>query len=60
MEGGSGVFGNPKEQKAENDDTPVLRGYQENAQLKVNRDFLGERSGPGTRHGGDRWCTGDT
>ena len=44
--GASGVFSNGKEQKARNDDTLVARLYQEIGQLKVERDFLTERSGP--------------
>ena len=44
--GASGVFGNGKEQKARNDDALVARLYQEIGQLKVECDFLAERSGP--------------
>ncbi len=46
VEGASGVFGNGKEQKTKNDDALVARLYQEIGQLKVERDFLAERSGP--------------
>ena len=46
MEGASGVFGNGKEQKAKNDAALIARLYQEIGQLKVERDFLAERSGP--------------
>ena len=46
VEGASGVFGNGKEQKGRNDDALVARLYQEIGQLKVERDFLAERSGP--------------
>ena len=42
----SGVFGNGKEQKSKNDAALVARLYQEIGQLKVERDFLAERSGP--------------
>ena len=49
VEGASGVFGNGKEQKAKNDDALVARLYQEIGQLKVERDFLAERSGPCVR-----------
>ena len=42
----SGVFGNGKEQKGRNDVALVARLYQESGQLKVERDFLAERSGP--------------
>ena len=45
-EGASGVFGNGKEQKAGNDAALIARLYQEIGQLKVERDFLAERSGP--------------
>ncbi len=46
VEGASGVFGNSKEQKSRNDATLIARLYQEIGQLKVERDFLAERSGP--------------
>ena len=46
VEGASGVFGNGKEQKGRNDAALVARLYQEIGQLKVERDFLAERSGP--------------
>ena len=46
MEGASGVFGNGKEQKSRNDAALIARLYQEIGQLKVERDFLAERSGP--------------
>ena len=45
-EGASGVFGNGKGQKAKNDAALIARLYQEIGQLKVERDFLAERSGP--------------
>ena len=45
-EGAAGVFGNGKEQKARDAATLVARLYQELGQLKVERDFLAERSGP--------------
>ena len=45
-EGAAGVFGSRKEQKARNDDALIARLYQEISQLKVERDFLAERSGP--------------
>ena len=55
-EGASGVFGNGQEQKAKSDAALVARLYQEIGQLKVERDFLGERSGPSVRaSGGRRW-----
>ena len=46
MEGASGVCGNGKEQKGRNAAALVARLYQEIGQLKVDRDFLAERSGP--------------
>ena len=46
VEGASGVFGNGKEQKGKSDVALIARLYQEIGQLKVERDFLGERSGP--------------
>ena len=45
-EGASGVFGNGKEQKSQNDAALIARLYQEIGHLKVERDFLAERSGP--------------
>ena len=45
-EGASSVFGNGQEQKSRNDDSLIARLYQEIGQLKVERDFLAERSGP--------------
>ena len=45
-QGAPGVFGNGKEQKAKSDAALVARLYQEIGQLKVERDFLAERSGP--------------
>ena len=46
VEGASGVFGNGKEQKGRNGVALVARLYQEIGQLKVEREFLAERSGP--------------
>ena len=45
-EGAAGVFGNGKDQKSRNDSALIARLYQEIGQLKVERDFLAERSGP--------------
>ena len=45
-EGTSGVFGNGKEQTFRSDAALIARLYQEIGQLKVERDFLAERSGP--------------
>ena len=44
--GTAGVFSNGQDQKARNDAALVARLYQEIGQLKVERDFLSERSGP--------------
>ena len=44
--GAAGVFSNGQEQKASSDAALIARLYQEIAQLKVERDFLSERSGP--------------
>ena len=46
IEGSAVVFGNSQEKKAKNDAALVARLYQEIGQLKVERDFLAERSGP--------------
>ena len=46
IEGAAGVFGNGREQKAKNDASLMARLYQEIGQLKVEKDFLAERSGP--------------
>ena len=46
MGGASGVFGNGKEQKSRNDAALIAHPYQVIGQLKVERDFLVERSGP--------------
>ena len=45
-EGAAGVFGNGQDQKARSDAGLVARLYQQIGQLKVERDFLEERSGP--------------
>ena len=44
--GAAGVFGNGQDHKAKSDAALVARLYQEIGQLKVERDFLAERSGP--------------
>ena len=44
--GAAGVFGNGQDKKAKNDDALMSRLYQEIGQLKVERDFLAERSVP--------------
>ncbi len=45
-EGAAGVFGEDQEKKAKNDAALIPRLYQEIGQLKVERDFLAERSVP--------------
>ena len=45
-EGATGVFSNGQEQKAKSDAGLIARLYQEIGQLKMERDFLAERSGP--------------
>ena len=45
-EGAAGVLGNGQDRKARNEAALVARLYQEIGQLKVERDFLAERSGP--------------
>ena len=45
-EGASSVFGTGKDQKARNDAILFARLCQDTGQLKVERDFLAERSGP--------------
>ena len=44
--GAAGVFGNRQDQKARSDAALIARLYQEIGQLKVERDFLSELSGP--------------
>ena len=45
-EGAAGVFGKDQDKKSKNDAALIPRLYQEIGQLKVERDFLAERSGP--------------
>ena len=45
-EGASGVFGNGKDRKSKNDSALIARLCQGIEQLKVEGDFLAERSGP--------------
>ena len=44
--GGFGGFGKDQERKSKNDAALIPRLYQDIGQLKVERDFLAERSGP--------------
>ena len=44
--GAARVFSNGQEQKASSDAALIARLYQGIGQLKVERDFLAERSGP--------------
>ena len=46
LEGAAGVFGENHEKRQKADDALVARLYQQIGQLKVERDFLAERSGP--------------
>ena len=45
-DGAAGGFGNVRDQKAKSNAALVARLYQEIGQLKMERDFLAERSGP--------------
>ena len=45
-DGAAGVFGNGQDRKAKSDAALIARLYQKIGQLKVERDFLAERSGP--------------
>ena len=45
-EGAASVFGDGQDQQARSDAALVARLYQQIGQLKVERDFLEERSGP--------------
>ena len=45
-EGAASVFSNGKEHKSRNDAALITHLYQEIGQLKVERDFLAERSVP--------------
>ena len=44
--GAAGVFSNGQKQKTKSDASLIVRLYQKIGQLKVERDFLSERSGP--------------
>ena len=46
MEGAAGVFNGNHDKRQKADDALVARLYQQIGQLKVERDFLWERSGP--------------
>ena len=46
LEGAAGVFNGNHDQRQKSDDALVARLYQQIGQLKVERDFLAERSGP--------------
>ncbi len=46
LEGASGVFGGNNDTRQKADAVLVARLYQQIGQLKVERDFLAERSGP--------------
>jgi len=46
LEGAAGVFGGNHDKRHKADEALVARLYQQIGQLKVERDFLAERSGP--------------
>ena len=46
LEGAAGVFNGNHDKRQKADDALVARLYQQIGQLKVERDFLAERSGP--------------
>ena len=46
LEGAAGVFNGNHDKRQKADDALVARLYQQIGQLKVERDFLWERSGP--------------
>ena len=46
LEGGASVFGRNHDKGQKSDEALVARLYQQIGQLKVERDFLAERSGP--------------
>ena len=46
LEGAAGVFGGNHDKRHQADEALVARLYQQIGQLKVERDFLAERSGP--------------
>jgi len=46
LEGASGVFDGNQDKGQKADEALVARLYQQIGQLKVERDFLAERSGP--------------
>ena len=64
VDGAAAIFdqgnGTNKGKEQKNNDALVVRLYQQIGQLKVERDFLEERSGPLHRYVGDRWWTGNT
>ena len=46
LEGAAGVFDGNRDKRHKADEALVARLYQQIGQLKVERDFLAERSGP--------------
>ena len=46
LEGAAGVFDGNRDERQKSDEALVARLYQQIGQLKVERDFLAERSGP--------------
>ena len=58
--GAAGVFNGNHDKRQKADEALVARLYQQIGQLKVERDFLAERSGPWAGSGGGRWSTAGT
>ena len=46
LEGAAGVFNGNQDHRQKGDDALIARLYQQIGKLKVERDFLAERSGP--------------
>ena len=46
LEGAAGVFNGNHDKRQKSDEALLARLYQQIGQLKVERDFLAERSGP--------------
>ena len=54
LEGAAGVFNGNHDRRQKSDEALVAQFYQQIGQLKVERDFLAERSGPCAGNGGGR------
>ena len=55
--GAANVFDGKQDKRQKSDDALISRLYQQIGQLKVELDFLAERSGPLAGRGGGRWWT---